>query len=259
MLVLQLPWQRGKNWDEATAEDLLDFEDWRRWSPRNPQRIGGSKWNRELAALRRLYKWAVAKLYMAASPATEREVMGRHGQMISVPAVRAKDTRASNVKWPTPRAYRMWRDVGLRGYTHRRAPVADTLVVQGPGAAGTLDHKAAGEHADCPTTDARGFNPVKRTGVALRADNVVPGDGSPGNPNAPFREGHSRPTRPAWLLHGCRTFRSHRARSVRQVRDCLVPSGRHAGTQMSASARALIARPHGVPRPHALSPREGGR
>ncbi len=110
-------WQRGKNWDEATGEDLLDFEDWRRWTPRNPQRIGGSKWNRELAALRRLYKWAVAKRYMAASPVAEREVMGRNGQMVSVPVARAKDARASNVKWLTPRAYRMWRDVGLRGYT----------------------------------------------------------------------------------------------------------------------------------------------
>ncbi|WP_410663477.1 hypothetical protein [Amycolatopsis sp. lyj-84] len=47
-------WQRGKNWDAATADDLLDFEDWRRRSPRNVARIGGAKWNRELAALRRV-------------------------------------------------------------------------------------------------------------------------------------------------------------------------------------------------------------
>lgn len=110
-------WQRGKSWDEAMSEDLLDFEDWRRWSPRNPHRIGGSKWNRELAAVRRLYKWAVGRRYLAASPVVEREVMGRHGHMVSVPAARAKNVRATNVKWLTPRAYRMWRDVGLRGYT----------------------------------------------------------------------------------------------------------------------------------------------
>ncbi|MFG2945812.1 tyrosine-type recombinase/integrase [Streptomyces adustus] len=118
-------WQRGKNWDEATSEDLLDFEDWRRWSPRNLQRIGGSKWNRELAAIRRLYKWAVGKRYIAVSPVAEREVMGRHGQMVSVPVARAKDARATNVKWLTPRAYRQWRDIGLRGYTAdgRRDPL----------------------------------------------------------------------------------------------------------------------------------------
>ncbi|MER5184576.1 site-specific integrase [Streptomyces sp. NPDC002896] len=109
-------WQRGKNWCDADLNDLLDFEDWRRWSPRNPERIGGSKWNRELAALTRLYKWAVRKGHMAASPVVEREVMGRRGEMVSVPAVRASDVRSSNVKWLTPRAYRLWRDVGLRGY-----------------------------------------------------------------------------------------------------------------------------------------------
>lgn len=45
-------WSRGKGWDRATTDDLLDFEDWRRWSVRNPRRISGAKWNRELAALR---------------------------------------------------------------------------------------------------------------------------------------------------------------------------------------------------------------
>ncbi|MGX1513815.1 site-specific recombinase XerD [Streptomyces collinus] len=110
-------WQRDKNWCDAEAEDLLDFEDWRRWSPRNPKRISGAKWNRELAALTRLYKWAAAKKYVAVNPVLEREVLGRHGEMVSVPAQRAKDARSSNVKWLTPRAYRMWRDVGLRGYT----------------------------------------------------------------------------------------------------------------------------------------------
>ncbi|MFD7087855.1 site-specific integrase [Streptomyces sp. NPDC059896] len=109
-------WQRGKNWCDAAPDDLLDFEDWRRWSPRNPERIGGSKWNRELAALTRLYKWAVRRRHMAASPVTEREVMGRRGEVVRVPAARATDVRSSNVKWLTPRAYRLWRDVGLRGY-----------------------------------------------------------------------------------------------------------------------------------------------
>ncbi|TQE30031.1 integrase [Streptomyces ipomoeae] len=110
-------WQRGKNWCDAEVEGLLDFEDWRRWSPRNPRRIGGSKWDRELSALARLYKWAAAKGYVAANPVVMREVLGRHGEMVSVPAQRAKDARSSNVKWLTPRAYRLWRDVGLRGYT----------------------------------------------------------------------------------------------------------------------------------------------
>lgn len=110
-------WQRGKQWWQATADDLLDFEDWRRWSPRNPKRIGGSKWNRELAALARLYKWAVRAGHVAVSPVNEREATDRYGERVRVPAAYAKDVRSSNVRWLTPRAYRLWRDVGLRGYS----------------------------------------------------------------------------------------------------------------------------------------------
>ncbi|MFF5992900.1 tyrosine-type recombinase/integrase, partial [Prauserella flavalba] len=109
-------WQRGKDWSDATSDDLLDHEDWRRWSPRNEQPIGASKWNRELAALNKLYKWAVAAGHVALSPVTVVDVVGRHGEKISVPAARATNARSSNVKWLTPKAFRIWRDVGLRGY-----------------------------------------------------------------------------------------------------------------------------------------------
>lgn len=46
-------WARGKTWDEATADDLWDFEDWRTRSPRNPRKVGAARWNRGLAALTR--------------------------------------------------------------------------------------------------------------------------------------------------------------------------------------------------------------
>jgi len=110
-------WQRGKNWDAATADDLLDFEDWRRRSPRNMARVSGAKWNRELAALRRLYEWAARQGHVAASPVTVKTVRDRHGDLVEVAQAWARDVRSSNVKWLTPRAYRLWRDVGLRGYT----------------------------------------------------------------------------------------------------------------------------------------------
>ena len=113
-------WQRGKSWDEATADDLLDFEDWRRRSPRNTARISGAKWNRELAALRRLYEWAARQGHVTASPVAVRTVRDRHGDLVEVAQAWATDVRSSNVKWLTPRAYRLWRDVGLRGYDRRR-------------------------------------------------------------------------------------------------------------------------------------------
>jgi len=36
-------WGRGKLWTQATADDLLDFHDWRVRSPQNPGRVGGAK------------------------------------------------------------------------------------------------------------------------------------------------------------------------------------------------------------------------
>jgi hypothetical protein len=41
---------RNHSWREATAKDFEDYEDWRRFAERNPRRIGGAKWDRELSA-----------------------------------------------------------------------------------------------------------------------------------------------------------------------------------------------------------------
>ncbi|MBT1183928.1 site-specific integrase [Streptomyces sp. CJ_13] len=109
-------WSRGKAWSEATPDDLWDFEDWRTRSPRNPRRVGGSRWNRGLAALGRLYEWAVRTGHVPVSPVVMRTVVGRYGEMVTVPAGRAKNAKASEVHWLTPRAFRRWVDVGLRGY-----------------------------------------------------------------------------------------------------------------------------------------------
>jgi Phage integrase, N-terminal SAM-like domain len=96
-------WQRGKGWDSATADDLLDFEDWRRRSPRNMARISGAKWNRELAALRRLYEWAARQGHVTASPVAVKTVRDRNGDLVEVAQAWATDVRSSNVKWLTPR------------------------------------------------------------------------------------------------------------------------------------------------------------
>jgi hypothetical protein len=82
--------------------------------PGQPAPIGGAKWERELAALLLLYQWAVAQGHMERSPVTMHTVR-RGGAAAEVPANRATDVRAANVKWFTPRTCRLWRDVGLRG------------------------------------------------------------------------------------------------------------------------------------------------
>ena len=98
-------WHRDKNWDEADPDDLWDFEDWRTRSLSNPRRVGGARWNRGLAALGRLYSWAVKQGYVSASPIETREAIGRHGQAVEVPTARAKDARSSDVRWLTPRMF----------------------------------------------------------------------------------------------------------------------------------------------------------
>jgi hypothetical protein len=96
-------WGRGRWWSEASADDLWDFEDWRTRSPRNPWKIGGARWNRGLAALARLYEWAVQREYMLVNPVLMRSFVGRNGEPVLVPRARAKNARTSEVRWLTPR------------------------------------------------------------------------------------------------------------------------------------------------------------
>lgn len=108
---------RDVSWTEATRDDIEDYEDWRRFAEQNPRRIGGAKWDRELSAFASLYAWAVDNHHVERSPVAMRRVIGRDGITITVPAARAKDARRSNVHWLTPRSWRRWLDVGLRGHT----------------------------------------------------------------------------------------------------------------------------------------------
>ncbi|MGJ5828055.1 site-specific integrase [Streptomyces ossamyceticus] len=115
-LLFDFLWLRGKSWIEATADDLWDFEDWRTRSPRNPQKVGGARWNRGLAAFAKLYSWATKSEWIAVNPVEMRQTVGRYGEAIEVPAGRSKNAKSSNVHWLTPRAFRQWVEVGLRGY-----------------------------------------------------------------------------------------------------------------------------------------------
>jgi site-specific recombinase XerD len=109
-------WRQGRNWDQATAEDLADFEHWRRRDRNNPRRVGGAKWQRELAAFRSLYEWAAACGYIPASPVLLRTIRLPDGSGVQTPELAAGEVRASNVKWLTPRAFALWTRVGLLGY-----------------------------------------------------------------------------------------------------------------------------------------------
>lgn len=98
---------RGLSWREATEQDLADFRDWRCRAPENPQRISGTKWNREAAAFTKLFKWG--KVHPLPVDVSRRED-------------RAADSVSARVSWLTPRTWGLWSEVGLRGHT--RAGVA---------------------------------------------------------------------------------------------------------------------------------------
>jgi hypothetical protein len=71
-------------------------------------------------------EWAAARGHVAASPVRLRTVRTRDGARAHVPELASTDVRSSNVKWLTPRAFRLWRDVGLRGYGADGRPDART-------------------------------------------------------------------------------------------------------------------------------------
>ncbi|WP_255658728.1 integrase [Actinoplanes sp. L3-i22] len=115
-LLLTFLWRRGRGWAAARSRDLTDFEDWRRFAEANPKRIGGSKWDREQAAFYSLYKWAKDNGHVTSIPVSTVQSRDYHGSLVTTPT-RSKDARPANVHWLTPRTWRRWIDVGLRGHT----------------------------------------------------------------------------------------------------------------------------------------------
>lgn len=108
-------WQRGLDWDQATSEDLEDWEDWRRRAAANPKRIEGATWAKELAALNLLYKVARVHGFVRENPVLTCTVRTADGGTAEVAELAPNDVAYSDVKWLTPRAYRLWRNVGLGG------------------------------------------------------------------------------------------------------------------------------------------------
>lgn len=93
-------WQRGLNWDGASEEDVEDWEAWRRRGAENPAPVDGGTWVKEQAALKLLYGIAAGHGFVPANPVT-----------LAAPS----DVKTSDVKWLSPRAFRLWRNVGLGG------------------------------------------------------------------------------------------------------------------------------------------------
>ena len=107
---------QGRDWRDASDDDICDFENWRRRDPSNPRRVTGTTFARGLAALNHYYKFQVGRGVIERSPIAVDEVRRRDGSTTFAPRLRPSNIRRHRVKWLTPGAYRRWRDIGLGGY-----------------------------------------------------------------------------------------------------------------------------------------------
>lgn len=116
---------RDVRWDEARREDVRAFQSWRVYDEENSSRVTPATWNKGWAALKHFYGWARDEGWVDSDP------VGQHDRLRDPSAAggyREKNARGSRDRWLTPGEYKMWRDVGFRGY--------NALVVSGNVVAG---------------------------------------------------------------------------------------------------------------------------
>lgn len=109
----------GKSLWSADRDDIAAFHEARRLSE-PPFRISASSWNRMIAALDKLYRWAADEKVIAAAPFTYRQLWSRastSGAVIAVAVNCAKESGARNgdMRFLDLPRYLVFRDVGLRG------------------------------------------------------------------------------------------------------------------------------------------------
>ncbi len=116
--------RQQRSWRDATEADHLAYLYWRRRDPEGPQ-VSGAAWNREVAAVNRFYRWAVQRGHVRVSPVPQTwrrplppDVGGNRRASDELrPATYAHDAVRDRVQWLPPPEYRLWRDVGVRGFS----------------------------------------------------------------------------------------------------------------------------------------------
>lgn len=104
---------QGVSWSEASPEDLEDYAYWRLSDPANPRPLQPGSWNESLSVLSRFYKFAVNRGWLTRSPVEMRQVST--DSETARPVLASSNAKASNVKFVLPRAYELWREVGIQG------------------------------------------------------------------------------------------------------------------------------------------------
>lgn len=110
----------GKTVWQADREDVAAYHAARRLSG-VPHRISAASWNRNVAALEKLYRWGVEEGLIRATPFTYRHVWGGspNGKMpaVAIRSNRAREpaARPHDMRFIDLERYLLFRDVGLRG------------------------------------------------------------------------------------------------------------------------------------------------
>ncbi|MDY0909509.1 tyrosine-type recombinase/integrase [Microbacterium sp. CFBP9034] len=114
--------RNGTGWRDANAEDHRAYLVWRREDVTGP-RVSPSTWDRGVSAVDRFYRWQVDNRQVATHPIPQRAKrnLARDGFPSApglTPATYSHSARRGRITWLPARSYRIWRDVGLRGYGH---------------------------------------------------------------------------------------------------------------------------------------------
>ena len=112
---------RGKSVWMAERPDVAAYHRARRREDAGT-RISAASWNRSVAALDKLYRWAEAEGLVASSPFTYRDVWrrcqgARRARIVTRNEAYERAAKRSDVHFITLADYRVFRDVGLRGLT----------------------------------------------------------------------------------------------------------------------------------------------
>jgi integrase len=112
----------GARWDQASPNDLASFKQWRLSAEDNIAPVAPGSFRVDLAAIRRFYLWAAQQTGVE-NPVRLRVVgQTRFGEDVTALEAGPSGVRRADVKWLTPEAFRLWRNLGLRGFTAEGIP-----------------------------------------------------------------------------------------------------------------------------------------
>jgi len=111
--------RNGKSLWQADRDDVAAFHRARRLS-QPPYRISAASWNRAVAALEKLYRWARDEKLIVNLPFTYRQSWIRSAasgapQAVSANCAREPGARRGDMRFVDLESYMLFRDVGLRG------------------------------------------------------------------------------------------------------------------------------------------------